>query len=351
MVTVGIDHLLRAWSLDAMSPYYQVADHSAAIRRIAYARDGKTLATAGDDGSIRIWHTDPLALAGGAIPGTWGSALAIVFSPDGRTLAAGYHDGSIRLWNGSTHRQVGAALIGHRDEVAALSFSSDGRRLVSASKDRTIRIWTTKTGVADGAPLSGDDPFVGVDVSADGTTVTSVDVKGAMFTWDLSSRRLSTGLPFSGDTDAATTAFAVAPTGRTLATTGYGGTVRLWDAGRQRIIGQPLESSDKPLLALAFSPDGRLVAAAGVGGLIQLWDTVLRRPIGEPFGDPDNSVDALTFNPSGRALAVGSYEGALSFWNTIPYLDPARTICAQAGPLTRAEWEQYAVTGPMPKTC
>jgi eukaryotic-like serine/threonine-protein kinase len=92
--------------------------------------DGRTFATAGDDGSVKIWDLaskkELLVLKGHS------SGVHVVrFSPAGNLVATGGWDRTVRLWETSTGRQL-AALTGHSSAVMSLSFSSDGNRLVSA---------------------------------------------------------------------------------------------------------------------------------------------------------------------------------------------------------------------------
>ncbi|MCO5556453.1 hypothetical protein L7F22_010002 [Adiantum nelumboides] len=96
-----------------------------------------------------------------SLAGTRGEIVAALdFSPDGRTLATAGHDGQVRLWNTSDPtraRAVGAPLVGHTDNIYGLAFSPDGTRLASAGFDHTVRLWDTTdpaSARAQGPPLT-----------------------------------------------------------------------------------------------------------------------------------------------------------------------------------------------------
>jgi Tol biopolymer transport system component len=264
IASAGTDQTIRLWEPDTGHDLRVLRGHMGAVHTLAFSPDGMLLASGSGDTTIRIWDiTTGRELR--AVTSTFGAVRAVTFSADGKTIATGGNDGSFRLWETATGKEV-KSVRGQFGVVFSIRFSPDGKLLATGSSDMQVHLWDLATGRQRSAFTGHSGAVHGVAFHTNGQWLASASADGSIRLWEL-----ETGQEHLTLTGHKGEVYAVAfsPDGRTLVSAGADGTVRVWDvaSGNER---HTLGGHKGPVWSVTMSPDGALIASGGRDRTVRL---------------------------------------------------------------------------------
>jgi cytochrome c len=280
LASAGFDHAVILWDPARGTALRVMRWHAGAVNALAALPSGG-LASAGEDGRIALWPEGGAEAPDRVLEGHAAPVAALAVTPTGEgqafTLASAGWDGTVRLWAADGTARV---LQGHQGPVNGLARVGAG--WASAGYDGTVRIWDGRGGrvLADvGLPQNALAALPGGGLAAAGAdgTIRLIGADGGI-------RELSAG-------SAPVVALALAPDGLTLAAASLGGSVSLWALPEGRLR-RSLEGPDLPVWSVAFAADGRRLWTGGHDRVVRGWDAATGLPRGTPTARPEEAAMA-----------------------------------------------------------
>jgi WD40 repeat protein/serine/threonine protein kinase len=302
--------------------------HRGDVYYVEFSPRGELLASAGKDGTVRIWETSRWQLVRKIVAAQTEVNVA-AFAPDGETLATVDDDGRLKLWEISTgHCRF--ERVAHKGDAVVAKFATDGKTIVTGGRrDGLVKIWDRTTGALRESFRATDGLLENFSFSPDASILATAG-QGGFELWKWPAKSLI--VPHAADMGTAD-GVAFSHDGRRLATAHEGdNSVRLWDVPSGRPVGE-FRGHTQELSSVAFSVDDRTILSTGSDETIRLWDASTGA-VKAVHNLHAGKIWNLAASPDGHTVAAATADGTVWLWDRRPPPDfltlPTGNACAFA---------------------
>ncbi len=245
--------------------------------------------------------------------------LSLDYSPDGKMLAVACEDTTVRIYDVETKKIIGE-LRGHQDIIYSVNFFPNGDKILSCSRDSSLRIWNLNGEVLAEAYANGEG-LQSADLNSSGDKIvysswqrTQAGVVGIVSLWDANTLEKKWETEF-GNKPIVIAKFS--PDGSHFAVGTWGWKVAVWNTDNP---GEPkvFDLDDVPTYSaiddIAFSPDGTKIAAASKNGTPRVWSLESGEKLLDLHGHKQ-AVMSIAFSADGNQIYTGGVDASLAIWD------------------------------------
>lgn len=252
---------------------------------LSFSPDGTLIATAQDDGSVALWSYRPnseLSLIWRKNEHNSYPVRSVSFSPSGKRIVSGGDDGVLKVWDLDSN--ILQTLLGHSYEIRDIDFAPNNKELLlSSSGDNTVKIWD-------------DSRYSPISFSLESTLVPpgyiDAKIKELIF--------ITRGFKHSSD----------------LIRIGGSKLVSFFRLEKDVPVSEPRLNipHEKIITAISLDPDRKIVAVGDADGRITLLDHSSGKELSIPHQAHESSISSMSFDPVNQVLASGGRDRIVKLW-------------------------------------
>ncbi|WP_016952075.1 caspase family protein [Anabaena sp. PCC 7108] len=281
------------------SNQFQVED----INSVNFSKN-RVLAAAGWDGKVSIWQKDQVT----KFQAHKDIINAVSFSNDGKILATASADKTVKIWN-SQNYQLLKTITGHQNRVTSISFSPDNQMLASGSADKTIKLWRLADGKLLKTFTGHTDEVTSVDFSPDSQMIVSGSFDNTVKLWRIDGTLVRDCIGHS----LAISSVKFSPDGKIIAAASWDNSIKIWNVATGKLI-NTFSGHNDGVTSLSFTTDSQILASGSADHTIKLWNVETGALIKTLLGYP-NQINSISFSSDNKILVSGGKNAGVMVWD------------------------------------
>lgn len=286
---------------------------------IAYNPNGRFLAVAGRDNSIRLYDARPgdrlAAELTQTLTGHVSAVVAIGFS-DTNTLVSVSADKTAKMWDIVSGKLLHSAELNFGKQLVAV-IAPGGQPFMAGGMLKQVKLWNYQTGELLKSLEANDSNVAALAFTPDGKLLVIGTTKGVVRVMDVAAWKVTRTI------DLDTPVYSLAASMSRIAV-GYGdGTVALLNLNGEQTSVPEVKQQNGAINAIAFSPKGEQFATASKDGTVKVWDTETSKLLCSQEGH-NGEVLSVVFSSNGQKMASSGADGRVNYWTVpLPPISPA----------------------------
>jgi len=287
-----------------------VFGHSLRVNSMAFSRDSSLMASASWKTIVSDTKTgeEVQTLIGHSVSEY---IYSVDFSHDGKLLASASSDKTIKLWNVKTGEEL-RTLLGHKQSINAVMFNQEDTILASAGSDGRIRLWDANSGSLLKTLKGSKDGVNTIEFSPNSEFLASGGWEKAVILWNVKKGKVQKILKGH---EHSVNDVAFNPDGSLLATASWDKTIKIWDVSTGEEL-KTLIGHANGVESVKFSPDGKRIVSTSYNRtgklcIVKLWDVAT----GKQEETIAGNFYGVQFSPDGSTLAIASRDKTVKLWS------------------------------------
>jgi WD40 repeat protein len=300
------DKTIKLWDVASKRLIRTLSAHTDFVNTVVFSPSGKFILSGSKDGRMILWKAEDGTIALEIPDGE--SVEAVAFTPDGKSilLASPNH---IKLFSVAAKDFVWETVIEDKSHINSLTISSDAARVATAHSNGTFKIHN----LSDGTLIKSINAHIGqtldIKYSNTGKWLATAGTDKAIKLWTPDGEPLDDFKVHK----AAVKSIAFSAGDKFLVSGSEDKTVKLWDL-TTKTFNQSVEAHDFSVTTVTFSPDGKFICSGAEDNVVNIFETSTLRKVGA-LGLNRNFALSIAFNPEGTTFLVGSRSREFHAWD------------------------------------